>query len=252
MPMPFRPMRRLAVACLVLGLAGLNVATLTLASVHGALSGLVEAVDIRSSRGALVAERDRLAARADRLERRNAALARDLDAHRAETRRLRARTARLAREGRTLRARSRRLDLANDRLRSRVEVQAAHVRRLTGSVLVRLRRVAAANLAAMPLEAVPLVGVATIVGTTAFEMTQLCATARDAADLRRGLGLETGQAGADRVCGLRVPTVEEITAEALGREMDPDALYDACIADLPSYESDPRGWRRCGRILEDG
>ena len=79
MPMPFRPMRRLAVACLVLGLAGLNVATLTFASVHGALSGLVEAMDIRSSRGALVAARDRLAARADRLERRNAALVRDLE-----------------------------------------------------------------------------------------------------------------------------------------------------------------------------
>ena len=103
---------------------------------------------------------------------------------------------------------------ANDRLRDRAQTRAQHVRRVTGSVLARARRVAGANLAAMPLEAVPLVGVATIVGATTFEMVQLCATAREMAELGRGFGLDSRGSEALAVCRTRVPTVGEITAGA--------------------------------------
>jgi len=237
-----RRLRNLVMAATILGLIGLNVATLTVSSVFAALSGAVEALDLNGSRATLRAKADRLAAE-------NRRLVRDRDRARARASRLgRERTA-LARANRRLGAETREVRLVADGLRRRAEIRGAHVRRLTGGVLARAGRVASANLAAMPLEAVPLFGVASIVGATAFELHQLCAISRDMNALRANFGLDQQDEQASTVCGLRVPTVRELTAQVAGRELDADQLHAECTRDLPSFEEDPRAWTRCGAIL---
>lgn len=75
-------------------------------------------------------------------------------------------------------------------------------------VVSRTVRGAVRNLASMPLEAVPVMGAATIAGVTLLELREACQTVEDMA----ALDPEAAEGAARKVCALEPPTTEELVA----------------------------------------
>lgn len=66
----------------------------------------------------------------------------------------------------------------------------AAARRFGTRLAARTRRVAAASIAALPGEMLPVVGVSILIAGTAYELYEACESLRDLDELYRGLGLE--------------------------------------------------------------
>lgn len=75
----------------------------------------------------------------------------------------------------------------------------------------RTAKVAATNVSSMPAEGIPFWGVAVIVAATSYEIYTSCETMKDMRDLIIALNPESADHDeVDRVCGMRVPTKEEL------------------------------------------
>lgn len=86
----------------------------------------------------------------------------------------------------------------------------------TSRIARRVIRGAGRNVAAIPMEAIPLVGVATVVAVTALDVKEACATVHDMQKLRVASGIdEAPQDWAAQVCGMfsgqSVPAVCDMT-----------------------------------------
>jgi len=224
-----RMARRLLVACVIAGLVALNVATLTLSSVFGALSGLVEMLDVPTVQASQKAE----AARLNR-ERRQAVAARDRA--QAEARTAKAARARARGEARIARGQ-------RDSARQSVQVQKAHLHRIRtdfAAIGAELRQTAARlgaltlaigtqvddlsrsigkrtvtrvsrSLATLPARVIPFAGIAVTVGFTAWDAAEACESLRDMAAMRDALDLAPDPEGSETtVCGQAIPTEQEL------------------------------------------
>ncbi|WP_412505409.1 hypothetical protein [Roseovarius sp. SYSU LYC5161] len=74
------------------------------------------------------------------------------------------------------------------------------------------------NVAALPMEVIPVAGAATVVAVTAIDVKQACATARDMQELRTGSGIDTEPKDwTAQVCGVftspAVPAVCDMTID---------------------------------------
>lgn len=94
-------------------------------------------------------------------------------------------------------------------------------------------------------EAMPYIGVAVIVGVTALELNDLCATLKDMSELKRALLLEPTIDGDEKtVCAIKVPTKEELwetakTSPGKAWSFAKDAvptLQEIKDIELPSFE----------------
>ncbi|MGR3782311.1 MAG: hypothetical protein ACU0DT_13740 [Albimonas sp.] len=95
----------------------------------------------------------------------------------------------------------------------------AAARAATRRVSARVARGAARSAGSVLAQSVPFVGAAAVVGVTAWEIGDACAMLEDLEELEAALdALEPGavpagaEAERDRVCGLQVPSVDEVRA----------------------------------------
>lgn len=194
--------RLFVVAMLLVGLLASSVLTAALPTTFllaSSLAGLV--VDagqtVRGRHAIQLKELDRQLARrqvdADRLEKKLGRKQADADA--------------LVRENSTLK---RKLDDAGTVIyRGQKRAIKDAVSETSERIAKRTARAAARNIAAMPGEAIPIYGIAVVVGATAWEVTDACQMMGDMYDL--DVAFNPDHAISDReVCGMRVPTAGEL------------------------------------------
>ena len=102
-------------------------------------------------------------------------------------------------------------------------------------IATRATKTAARSVGSMAGEALPFVGVAVIVGATAFEIKDLCATIKDMNELKRAFDPSLIPDEAETtVCSITVPTKEELRASA---KAAPKAAWAKARSVIPSsYE----------------
>jgi hypothetical protein len=87
---------------------------------------------------------------------------------------------------------------------------ASKAKKLASTVSTRLARGVTRNIAAIPAEAVPYLGVSVTIGTTALDVYDACETVKEMNELLRMLGMPEENTG--KVCGVAVPTKEQVFA----------------------------------------
>lgn len=98
----------------------------------------------------------------------------------------------------------------------------------------RTAKVAVSNVGSMAGEGIPLWGIAVIVGATSYEVYSSCETMKDLQELSSALSPgESDDAEVQRVCGLRVPTKEEVLATVKSSPGKAWAAASMYISDLP-------------------
>lgn len=144
----------------------------------------------------------------------------------AEVENLKARNANLASRADTLAAENARLatELENTRVTYRGDRMLAKeaVSDTSDRIASRVRTATARNTASMAGEALPFIGVAVIVGATAWEVHDACQMMKDLHELDVSFNPENAVVGAE-VCGTRVPTAGEVWATILE---SPGAVWD--------------------------
>ena len=81
----------------------------------------------------------------------------------------------------------------------------------TNGVKRRAAKTAAKSVSAMAFEAAPFIGTTAIVGVTAWELNDLCETAKDMGALNRALNPdETASEVRKSVCSVKIPTLSEL------------------------------------------
>ena len=105
---------------------------------------------------------------------------------------------------------------------------------LSEKIAKRTNRSAARNIISMPAESLPWIGLTTVVGVTALEIYDACATMEDMQEINRILGT-SATIDADTTCGMKVPTREDVIASI---EKSPQAAYEAVTSidvTIPSW-----------------
>lgn len=189
----FRLLRRTIIAFLLIGSVALNLATLTSLTVFSALSGVVEAalapMSVRERNAKKLAEAE---SRAVTAETRIKQMTPELETTKAKV-------AKLERE------------LAETRVTYRGAQRPAReaVAEASQKIQSRIARAASRNIASMPAEALPFVGVAVIAGATAWEISDACALSEELYEL--DVAFNPGHRIEEReVCGIQVPTAGEL------------------------------------------
>jgi len=215
----------LLVAALVVSLV-LNIATVAVGSVASAVSSVYEAVTgLASVAGSLdrdlKVERAKVAGKEEQVKARDKRLA----AERARVRKLQGDLALLKPQEVTYRGKKRLLGEA-------VEETTQRVTRRTAAGATR-------NVAATFGEAIPVIGVGVVVAATAWELKDACDTMKDLHELEVALDpAKANYASVQEVCGLRVPSKEEIwdlvkSSPGAAWQMAKDAMPE--LPEMPDF-----------------
>jgi hypothetical protein len=97
----------------------------------------------------------------------------------------------------------------------------------------RAVKTAKREVTSMPAEAIPYLGTAVIVGVTALEIYDLCATLKDMSALKRAFNPDFMQSDEElEVCAIKVPPKEEILAAV---KASPKKAWEAAKEATPSW-----------------
>lgn len=102
----------------------------------------------------------------------------------------------------------------------------------TSRISKRLKKTVAADISSMAAEAIPYVGVAIIVGSTANDIDQSCELMTDLHELDVVFNPDHA-IDSREVCGMQVPTAAEVWAEM---KSAPGAALDAARAAMPEFQ----------------
>ena len=222
-------LRRSFVLLVVLGMLAFNVASFAVPMLAGVVSDVAQAVFGRSVVAELgqqvtklKSEKKILAESKTQLQTRNRNLDADLKQTRGELRTTRAGL-------------------------QKARVAPGKVDNATSRIARRVIRGAGRNVAAIPMEAIPVVGVATVVAVTALDVTEACATVRDMQDLRVASGIdEAPQDWAAQVCGtFSGPSVPGVCDMTIGDCRDHARKVRAELGDEMGDEID----RQCDALM---
>lgn len=128
------------------------------------------------------------------------------------------------------------LDSANSHVAVRdaeLKKQRRTVRRLTSKIAKRTEVGAVRNVGSMFGESVPVYGIAVIVGVTGWEITDACLTMRDMEELNSAFGISDADVDRRRVCGLQVPTVDEVKTTIIS---GPGEVWAAVKENTPNLD----------------
>lgn len=201
----WRVIRRSVTVILILGLLGTNIATLAIAPFQRLLSSGFEMVT------GMTSVNKKLRTDASRSEARYVG-------EKARTTRL-TKTVKVQEEvlgtARTELQASKRLVLQQGEALGKVARQSAEVGKITKRITERTVKSAALNFDSLIPQAVPVAGVAVIIGVTAMDLKWSCDTLKDMRALEMVFD-PTIQQGEEetQVCGLRMPTKAEVVAKA--------------------------------------
>lgn len=182
--------RRAVFVLVLLGMLVLNVASFAVPMLASGMSDIAQALFGRS----VVAE-----------------LGQELATVKSQNKSLRAETERLQARNRALRG-----DL--ETTKTKLGKTRAEMDKATKGIARRAIRGAGRNVAAVPLEAVPVIGIATVIAVTALDVSDACATVREMQTLRVTSGVDDEPQGwTEEVCGMfsqpAVPAICEMTIQ---------------------------------------
>ena len=170
---------------------------------------VAEADGLKRKNGKLVAEADglkrkngKLVAEADGLKRKNGKLAAEADG-------LKRKNGKLAAEADGLKRKNGKLVAEVDGLKARNLTKNKAVEKITSRIADRTTRSATLNVAAIPVEAIPGVGIGVALAVTTWELTEACGIMRDMKELNIALGSAEPVAD-DAVCGMELPTKKQV------------------------------------------
>lgn len=104
------------------------------------------------------------------------------------------------------------------------------------TIQARTRRVATSNVSSMAGEGIPFYGVAVIVLSTSYELFSACETMNDLYELRVALNPDSAiPDDRDEVCGLQVPTREELWTGIVNSPSNAWEAVQSLYADVPGY-----------------
>jgi len=217
----YRKTRALFLSAVIVGLVATNVATLISDAFHnslyGSLSRLVNALpsfygknkllqksptsvrqaDVRKATGKLQAEKSALIKKNTDLTQRHNKMV-----HRYNG---------LANAHNTLRKQYLVTRKSHDDLKKITKVRAEKLQTFSTRMSSRSAKIAAANVAALPAEFVPLAGTAAIISMTALDVYLLCEGMRELNSVRQTFGFS--KEDETRVCGIKVPDKETVQKE---------------------------------------
>jgi hypothetical protein len=101
------------------------------------------------------------------------------------------------------------LDISNKKLAQRLESNGKLAKATVSKVHKRLAGGIARNIAALPSEAIPILGVTALVATTTMDLYEACLTMKDFNELLVRMG--EGEEKPD-LCGKKVPSADEVRA----------------------------------------
>ncbi|RFP87775.1 hypothetical protein DZK27_10490 [Rhodobacteraceae bacterium 63075] len=235
--------RRFATSLMFIVMFGVFLASHTIASLALITNTVIEAVsgvstiaaDALTANADLKEELDKKRARIDSLED-------DLDTSNAKNKELKAAQKKSAKKIKSLEANLIETKRANQ-VTFRGKKMSAREAALesTRDVSKRTRRVAFTNLGSVFGESIPFYGIAIIVGATTYELKSSCDNMKDMHDLRVALDPEAAiPEDRDAVCGLQVPTKEEIWERIKSSPSDVwdkvIELYEGTVIKLPDLE----------------
>lgn len=89
------------------------------------------------------------------------------------------------------------------------------IKKYGNKIVKRTARTTAKSIASIPLEAIPYIGVATILGMTAYEIKSACDNKKDMDNLYNELGFLNDEETStfDDVCNLKTPSKEDILSK---------------------------------------
>ena len=170
---------------------------------------VAEADGLKRKNGKLVAEADglkrkngKLVAEADGLKRKNGKLVAEADG-------LKRKNGKLVAEADGLKRKNGKLIAEVDGLKTRNLTNRKAVEKITSRIAVRTTRSATVNVAAIPVEAIPGVGVGAALAVTTWELTEACGIMRDMKELNITLG-SAEPVSDDAVCGMEPPTKKQV------------------------------------------
>lgn len=108
----------------------------------------------------------------------------------------------------------------------------------TKRVAKRTARGAARNVSSVFAEALPVIGIGAVVGVTAWELKDGCETKKDLHELELAVNPAAGQTiEATTVCGLEVPSKEEVWTTAKSSPGKAWASAKTYVPDLPEWNA---------------
>ena len=144
----------------------------------------------------------KLATEADGLKRKNGKLVAEADG-------LKRKNGKLVAEADGLKRKNGKLVAEVDGLKTRNLTKRKAVEKITSRIAVRTTRSATVNVAAIPVEAIPGVGVGAALAVTTWELTEACGIMRDMKELNITLG-SAEPVSDDAVCGMEPPTKKQV------------------------------------------
>ena len=109
----------------------------------------------------------------------------------------------------TLKKKNGKLVAEADGLKARNLTKNKAVEKITSRIADRTTRSATLNVAAIPVEAIPVVGIGAVLAVTTWELTEACGIMRDMKELNIALGSAEPVAD-DAVCGMEPPTKKQV------------------------------------------
>lgn len=233
---------------LLISMLAINVASLTVDTFNGHISGLIETVsNIKTLRGKTRVELDRARVRVSQLDAAARKARAEVDIARKQKLSLEANLnkakAELAVEktkATILAQKTGKLEVENGRLRKagpdvvfrgKSRPLRDVIEETAQSVGKRTAKVAAVNVGSMAGEGIPFWGIAVIVASTAYEVNGACETMKDMRDFTTALSPGSADDGdVARVCGMHVPNKEELW-QAI--KASPGVAWDAARESFP-------------------
>ena len=192
-----------------------NVLTLTNMAVHDALYKVVEFAQLtRLSNNTPTKKRAELERRNKRLQSENKKLAKNNKS--------------LTSKNETLAKKSNELNQRNRLLTKRHTAKLNKINVVSKRIMIRTVRNVGINVASIPAEVIPWLGIASVVGVTAMDIHDGCSTMKDINEL---LGVDEMDNGAHKVCGYEVPSIDDLTT-SMKSKVEPKTNVKSQYADF--------------------
>ena len=99
----------------------------------------------------------------------------------------------------------------NEALKTRLEAHRVKVKNVSERIVKRTARNVTTNVSSIVGEAIPYVGIATVIAITALDVKDGCDTVRDINEMSKSLEIESIDDTENSVCGIKVPTASRIS-----------------------------------------
>ena len=107
------------------------------------------------------------------------------------------------------------LEQENQAFRQKHVARAAKIRVTSDRIVRRSARTAALNVSSLLVEAVPFIGIATVLAVTAADVKGACDTISDLDEILIELEEEGVKGEKEKVCGMEIPTLSELKEKVI-------------------------------------